>query len=94
MRQSTLGFMAASAAIASLSGLVPVNVCAQTPQAGSKRAPQAVEKPYDWKASFAKYPVGKVPRTRDGKPDLRGIWSHSVLTPLERPAAQHKTEFS
>lgn len=94
MRQSTLGFMVASAAIASLSGLVPVNVCAQTPQAGSKSAPQAVEKPYDWKASFAKYPVGKVPRTRDGKPDLQGIWSHSVLTPLERPAAQHKTEFS
>jgi hypothetical protein len=35
-----------------------------------------------------------VTRTRDGKPDLQGIWSHSVLTPLERPAAQRKTEFS
>ena len=91
MRQSNLVFMVASTTIASLSGLVPVNVRAQTSQAGT---PQVVEKPYDWKASFAKYPVGKVPRTRDGTPNLQGIWSHSVLTPLERPAAQHKTEFS
>ena len=87
MRQSNLVFMVASAAIASLSGLVPVNVRAQTPQAGTQSPPQVVEKPYDWKASFAKYPAGKVPRTHDGKPDLQGIWSHSVLTPLERPAA-------
>jgi formylglycine-generating enzyme required for sulfatase activity len=95
MRQSNLVFMVASAGIASLSGLVPVNVRAQTSQAGTQSPPQVVEKPYDWKASFAKYPVGKVPRTRDGKPDLQGIWSHSVLTPLERPAAaKNKTEFS
>jgi formylglycine-generating enzyme required for sulfatase activity len=94
MRQSNFAFMVASAAIVSLSGLVPVNVRAQTSQAGAQSPPQAVEKPYDWKASFAKYPLGKVTRTRDGKPDLQGIWSHSVLTPLERPAAQRKTEFS
>jgi formylglycine-generating enzyme required for sulfatase activity len=95
MRQGNVMFVVASAAIAGLSGLVPVNVRAQAPQAGTHSPPQAVEKPYDWKASFAKYPVGKVPRTRDGKPDLQGIWSHSVLTPLERPAAaQDKTEFS
>jgi formylglycine-generating enzyme required for sulfatase activity len=94
MRQSNLGFIVASAAIASLSGLVPVNVHAQTPQAGTQGPPQAAEKPYDWNASFAKYPVGKVPRTLDGKPDLQGIWSHSVLTPLERPVAQNKTEFT
>ena len=95
MRQSNLVFTVASAAIASLSGLVPVSVHAQASQAGTPSPPQAVEKPYDWKASFAKYPVGKAPRTRDGKPDLQGIWSHSVLTPLERPAAaQNKTEFS
>jgi formylglycine-generating enzyme required for sulfatase activity len=92
MRQGNLVLIVASAAIASVSGLGPVNIRAQTSQAGSP--PQAAEKPYDWKASFAKYPVGKVPRLRDGKPDLQGIWSHSVLTPLERPAAQRKTEFS
>ena len=94
MRQSNFAFMVASAAIVSLSGLVPVNVRAQTSQAGAQSPPQAAEKPYDWKASFAKYATGKVPRTRDGKPDLQGIWSHSVLTPLERPIAQQKTEIS
>ncbi len=26
------------------------------------------------------------PRTRDGRPDLQGIWTNSTLTPLERPA--------
>ena len=94
MRQSNLVFTVASAAIASLSGLVPVSVHAQASQAGTPSPPQAVEKPYDWKASFAKYPVGKVPRTRDGKPDLQGIWSHSVLTPLERPAAAQRPKIS
>jgi formylglycine-generating enzyme required for sulfatase activity len=95
MRQSNVVFVVASAAIAGLSGLVPVKVFAQTSQASTQGPPQATEKPYDWKGSFAKYPTGKVPRTRDGKPDLQGIWSHSVLTPLERPAAaQDKTEFS
>ena len=93
MCQSNLVFMVASAVIASSSGLVPVNVHAQSSQAGTQSPPQA-EKPYDWKASFAKYRVGKVPRTANGKPDLQGIWSHSVLTPLERPAAQHNAEFS
>jgi len=42
-------------------------------------------KPYDWKASFAEYKVGKVPRLADGKPDLQGIWSRTTLVPLERP---------
>jgi hypothetical protein len=48
----------------------------------------AGDKPYDWKASFAAYKVGAVPRTPDGKPDLQGIWSRSILTPLERPGNQ------
>ena len=49
---------------------------------------------YDWKASFAAYEVGKVPRTADGRPDLQGIWSRSILTPLERPGNQSdKTEY-
>ncbi len=26
------------------------------------------------------------PRTRDGHPDLQGVWTNSTLTPLERPA--------
>ncbi len=47
MRQSNLVFMVASAGIASLSGLVPVNVRAQTSQAGTQSPPQVVEKPYE-----------------------------------------------
>src|SRR5579871_1181723 len=27
-----------------------------------------------------------VPRTPDGKPDLQGVWSFAMVTPLERPA--------
>jgi hypothetical protein len=50
------------------------------------------EKPYDWKASFSQYKVGKVPRTADGKPDLQGIWSRNTLVPMERPRNQDKTE--
>src|SRR3954451_16394620 len=29
---------------------------------------------------------GAPPRTRDGRPELQGIWSYATLTPLERPA--------
>ena len=50
------------------------------------------EKPYDWKASFSQYKVGKVPRTADGKPDLQGIWSRTTLVPMERPRNQDKKE--
>src|ERR1700722_6832268 len=27
-----------------------------------------------------------IPRTPDGHPDLQGIWTNALLTPLERPA--------
>ncbi len=30
----------------------------------------------------------------NGKPYLQGIWSHSILTPLERPGAQSRSEIS
>jgi len=30
----------------------------------------------------------------DGKPDLQGIWSHSVLTPLERPNGQKSEQIT
>ena len=33
------------------------------------------------------------PRTADGQPDLRGYWSNSTVTPLERPAALAAKEF-
>jgi hypothetical protein len=63
----------------------PIQPVARAPGKSETGAP---DKPYDWKASFAAYKVGKVPRTADGKPDLQGIWSRSVLTPLERPGNQ------
>ncbi len=94
MRQKNLVSVVASVAIAGLSGLISVRVHAQTSPPATRNEPQAPERPYDWKVSFAKYPTGKMPRTLDGKPDLQGIWSRSILTPLERPGAQQKTEFS
>jgi len=62
--------------------------------ASTKGAAAAPDKPYDWRESFAAYKVGKVARTPDGKPDLQGIWSRAILTPLERPAsASDKTDY-
>jgi hypothetical protein len=63
-------------------------------EAPTKDETGAPDKPYDWKASFAAYKVGNVPRAADGKPDLQGIWSRSVLTPLERRGSESdKTEY-
>jgi hypothetical protein len=63
------------------------------PEPSTANESAAPDKPYDWKASFAQYKVGTVPRTIDGKPDLQGIWSRSILTPLERPGNQSETEY-
>jgi formylglycine-generating enzyme required for sulfatase activity len=93
MRRRKSAFVVASVAIASLWGIL-VRGHAQTSQSVAKTTSVAAEKPYDWKASFAKVPTGKVPRTRDGKPDLQGIWSFSVLTPLERPGGEKNTDIS
>src|SRR5258707_792074 len=41
--------------------------------ATAKSVASTPTKPYDWKASFKEYKVGKVPRTTDGKPDMQGI---------------------
>ena len=69
----------------------PIEPAAEAPAESATGAPA---KPYDWKASFAAYKVGEVPRTPDGKPDFQGIWSRSILTPLERPGNQSdKTEY-
>ena len=69
------------------------NGCAASPDAPvaeSDAGPSA--KPYDWKASFKEYKVGKVPRLADGHPDMQGIWSRTTLVPMERPRNQDKKE--
>ena len=53
----------ASLAVAILVGPASGALSAQA----SKSAPDGA---YDWKASFARVKVGKVPRMPDGKPDL------------------------
>ena len=102
MPRRSLAFVAASVASAGLFAIISVGVHAQTPKSqknaakSDKNAADTSEsdKPYDLKASFAKVPTGKVPRLPDGRPDLQGIWVFSVLTPLERPNAQKKTEIA
>jgi hypothetical protein len=93
MRRNGSGLVVFLMAVAGLFGLA-VGAEAQTSKPTTKAAPATTDQSYDWKAAFAKVPTGKVPRTPDGKPNLQGIWSFSVLTPLERPHAQGKTEIS
>jgi formylglycine-generating enzyme required for sulfatase activity len=94
MRRVKSAFLVASLAIAALLGLISARAYAQSSRAASQNASTAADKPYDWKASFAQVKVGKVPRMPDGKPSLEGIWSFSILTPLERPNGQARTEIS
>jgi hypothetical protein len=35
----------------------------------------------------------KPPRTRDGQPDLQGVWTNATLTPLQRPAELGDKQF-
>ena len=52
------------------------NGCAVSPDAPVAESDAgAPAKPYDWKASFKEYKVGKVPRLADGHPDMQGIWN-------------------
>src|SRR6266478_2990279 len=110
MRPTNFAFWLGSVAIAGLSGTASTaqqapksetapcfNLSCPIEPVAKAEAPSktgAPDKPYDWKASFAAYKVGKVPRTADGKPDLQGIWSRSILTPIERPGNESdKTEY-
>ncbi|HWB99268.1 MAG TPA: hypothetical protein VG672_21310, partial [Bryobacteraceae bacterium] len=73
-------------------GLFAVKAHAQAAKQTAATTSDSSDKPYDWKASFAKVKVGKVPRMPNGKPSLEGIWSFSILTPLERPGNQKASE--
>jgi len=66
-----------------LLAIIPFGV-AQSPQSSKPGAkPAAKPAGSTWKA----------PRTPDGKPDLQGVWSNAIITPLERPAAYANKEF-
>ena len=104
MRHRNFAFWLGSVAIAGLFGTAAAAQSApksetapcfnlSCPIAPGTEAPTESEtgapaEPYDWKASFARYKVGQVRRTADGKPDLQGIWSRAILTPLERPDSE------
>ncbi len=103
MLRKNVTLLVASAAFISLAGVNPCEVLAQTSRANRAKASESAEanataatdEPYDWKASFAKVPTSKVPHLPDGKPNLQGIWSFSILTPLNRPGREkNKTEIS
>ena len=52
---------------------------------GGSSAAQAPSSAFD--ASYAP------PRLKSGKPDLQGLWSNALVTPLERPADLADKEF-
>jgi len=37
--------------------------------------------------TVARHPEPSTPRTRDGRPDLQGVWTNATYTPLERPSS-------
>ena len=74
-----------AALAASVAAAISVTLLAQAPAAGQTRS-------FPTKATTA----GKAwtpPRTSDGKPDLRGIWTDNTLTPFERPKKLGAKEF-
>ena len=81
MRSPTLA--CAGAAVAML--VAPLHVAAQTPSRPAKNTVAANQT----KTTKA----WTVPRTADGRPDLRGEWSNAVLTPFERPKEFDGKEF-
>src|ERR1700689_1007211 len=99
MRNRHFVFVTVSVAVASLWVLAPFAIDAQTAHSlsnspSANNTASSPDTPYDWKASFARVPTGKVPRMANGKPNLQGIWSFSILTSLNRPGAQKNTEIN
>ncbi len=85
MRYSNLTVAGASIAMA-VAIACPSNVYAQirTPTTAKSATPAKNNAPS----------AAKIPRTLDGKPDLQGLWSFSILTPLQRPGGEYKDELT
>src|SRR5437660_868875 len=70
--------------------LTAVAVRAQVPKAATVRPAGNTNSP----SAPAQAKSPKIPRTLDGKPDLQGLWSFSILTPLQRPGGLYKETYS
>jgi hypothetical protein len=81
MRQRIFAAMNLSAAAIVAAFLIPGHAASQTAKAPAVHAKSPSSQ--SWTA----------PRTLDGQPDMQGIWSNAVLTPLERPADLKDQEF-
>src|SRR5262245_16925630 len=72
MRHTFIGSFCAVAAAAAVMMADPVTAGGQSPTAGTSRTSSSPD----------------VPRTRDGQPDLQGIWINFDSTPLEAPSEE------
>src|ERR1700676_1625216 len=73
MQRSLIASGGAFALVIGILSLAPIPVAGQTSSSAAKTKTAATTKA--WTPA----------RTADGHPDLQGIWSNAILTPLERP---------
>src|SRR4029453_14941003 len=83
MRHRSLTTLCAGALAALALSVSPVLLSAQTPAAKPGPAQPATAKPAASPAAAKPYTP---PRTKDGHPDLSGMYDVATMTPLERPA--------
>src|SRR3954470_22969433 len=76
MTQRWFAVPLAAACVIVAVALTPEAVSGQT-SGGASKGPRA--------AAADRAKAWSPPRTRDGRPDLQGIWDFRTLTPLERP---------
>lgn len=89
MRYGNFALAGASAVIVVLMASTALTA-GQPPQVPAKNAGPA--KAPAQTSTAAK--TSKIPRTLYGKPDLQGLWSFSILTPLQRPGGSYKEELT
>ena len=80
MSHRTLGSLASLAVVVGMGSFAAVQLAAQT------QKPTA-------NAAAASAPSKAIPRTAWGAPDLNGIWTGNIMTPMERSEANKNKEF-